>query len=138
MPQVVAVWCRNPQQPNKHSRIGINLDRTAKVRLGDYPRETPVHEDLWLYFDPLEQFWFIGYLPFRRLSDVEVKHPNGRIDRFRSSGTIESCRIYKEIHKEEAQSLAREYKVALPSGPTSVVTGSKRPRKVRRTKKPAF
>jgi hypothetical protein len=132
MPHIITVWCKDPLRP-----IDLNRDRTISVRLGDYPREGPYFEDLWIHFDPVEQLWFAGFLPFLRLSDVEVKYPDGRVDRFASPGTLVSCRTYQETSKEEAQALALYYRVALPSDLSSAATKPKRSRKTRQPKKPA-
>jgi hypothetical protein len=115
VPHIIVVWCTDPPPAGP---ITLNRNRTLSVPLGDYLPERPGFEDWSLHFDPVEQFWFVGFYPFLRLPDGKVKWPDGRVDRFAAA---ESYRKYEQVTKEDAQAYARRFGKDLPFAPSPVM-----------------
>jgi hypothetical protein len=118
MPHPVTVWYEDPDGKLRPTIPPLDLDQTVPVWITDDPREGPLFKilrggsDVSLHIAPMpvKKLWFVRFLPFRRLSDIEVRWPKGRVEPIESSGTREeSHRRHWGVAEEEAWAFARHY-----------------------------
>jgi hypothetical protein len=101
----------------------LDVERCPLVELGKHIPDQPEYSEWALIYDPhpTTPRWWLTFLPFIVTAEhpdglIEVRNPDGSIDRYRSPGAVAGNRQFLQVSKEEAEALARRCGKDLPPG----------------------